>query len=211
MSFLTAAAFSAACLSAVCAAAALPAHGAPLPLTLEGGSPLVGVYFFTHWWEPWKSSDDAIVKDLKRLKSMGFNTIFLDHEWSQMIDGDWKLLDRGHRLAKQEGMQILPWLSIKAGSDLGSPDRRARVKRMYGVDIRMGVAGDGSEDRTKPYDEAVVEAGARYCLDYLERYLQGGALLSVMVDGKPRPVVRISRLSRCSVCGCGGNTARCRS
>ena len=33
---------------------------------------------------------------------MGFNTLLLDHEFSQMLDGNWKWLDREHRLAREE-------------------------------------------------------------------------------------------------------------
>lgn len=168
----------------------LAPSGAVCAIRLPDGQPLAGVYYFTHWWEPWKSSDERILQDLRRLKSLGFNTIFLDHEWSQMIAGDWKLLDRGHRLAREAGMQILPWLSAKVWLDIGTdPGRRERVKQMYGVELTMGVDDAGKPGRTKPYDPAVIEAGTRYCLDYLERYAKDGALLRVVRDGKPRPVI----------------------
>lgn len=159
-------------------------------LRLADGKPLVGVYFFTHWWEPWRSSDEKILQDLKRLKSLGYNTVFLDSEWSQMIDGDWKLLDRGHRLAKQAGMQILPWLSAKVWADIAENERRRNlVKDMYGVTLDMGIGRDGKMNRTKPYDPAVIEAGTRYCKQYIERYLKDGALLHVVWEGRLRPVV----------------------
>lgn len=60
------------------------------PLALPDGKPMIGIYYFTHWWEPWKSDDKAILDDFGRLRSMDFNTILLDQEWSQAIDGDWK-------------------------------------------------------------------------------------------------------------------------
>lgn len=159
-------------------------------IRLADGKPTVGVYYFTHWWEPWRSSDERILEDLARLKQMGYNTIYLDSEWSQMIDGDWKLLDRGHRLAKQAGMQILPWLSAKVWVDIGSHDyRRDLVKTMYGVELEMGTGPDGKPNRTKPYDPAVIEAGVRYCEQYIERYAKDGALMRVMWNGKACPVV----------------------
>jgi len=162
-------------------------------LRLADGSPLVGVYFFPHWWEPWKSSDERILQDFARLKSMGFNTVFVDHEWSQMIDGEWKWLDRCHRLAKQGAMRILPWLSAKVWLDIATSDgRRELVKKMYGVQLEMGVGPDGKPNRTKPYDPAVIETGVRYCSDYIDRYAKDGALLTVLRDGKPRPVVALS-------------------
>ncbi len=159
-------------------------------LFLADGQPSVGVYFFTHWWEPWRSSDQRILDDLARLKQMGFNTIYLDSQWSQMIDGDWKLLDRGHRLAKQAGMQILPWLSSKVWLDIGdSPYRRDLIRRMYGVELTPGIGPDGAMNRTKPYDPALIQAGVQYCVQYIERYLHEGALLRVLWNGKPCPVV----------------------
>jgi len=162
-------------------------------IRLTSGVPLVGAYFFTHWWEPWKSSDEKVVQDMSTLKALGFNTVFLDSEWSQMIDGDWKWLDRGHKLAKQSGVEILPWLSLKNWLDIGDPvERRAKIKEMYGVDITMGVDASGQLNRTKPYDPAVIDAGTKYCEQYLERYLENGALLRVMRDGKPHPVIAIA-------------------
>lgn len=162
------------------------------PLLLSDNAPLTGVYFFTHWWEPWKSSDAEVISDLKLLKSMGYNTIFLDHEWSQAI-GDWSVLDRDHNLAKKAGMQILPWLSLKVWQDIGTPAyRKVFLKQTYGVDLDLGVDKNGKTSRTKPYDPAVVDAGVRYCREYLNRYLKNGAILHVLWNGKLRPVVALS-------------------
>jgi len=169
-------------------------HASPKePIRLSNGEPLVGIYFFTHWWEPWKSSDEAILDDLKRLRSMGFNTIFLDHEWSQMIDGNWRLLDRGHRLAKEAGMQILPWLSLKVWGDMGSPGRRRLIKQQYGVTLRTGTGSDGKDNGIViPYDEATIIAGASYTKQYLDRYAKDGALLHLNWDGKTRPAAALT-------------------
>ena len=98
------------------------------PLRLANDEPLVCIYYFPHWWEPWKSSDEAVLRDLRRLRGAGFNTLLLDHEWSQAIDGNWRWLDRSHRLAAQAGMKILPWLSAKSWGDV-SPGDRARLAR----------------------------------------------------------------------------------
>lgn len=89
----------------LCLAAAAPTR-ADAPLRLPNGEPVVCVYYFTHWWEPWKSDDEAIRQDLRRLRGMGFNTLLLDHEWSQAIDGNWRLLDRANRLAAECSMSI---------------------------------------------------------------------------------------------------------
>ncbi|MHB1456110.1 MAG: hypothetical protein ACYC0V_04250 [Armatimonadota bacterium] len=162
------------------------------PIRVADGKPLVGIYFFPHWWEPWKSSDDAVTKDLTLLNDMGYNTIFVDHQFSQMLDGDWKLLDRGHRLAKQTGISILPWLSpgvwgLGSGSEL-----RDRAENMYGIKFDMGVDIDGKPNEVKPYDPAVIDFGVKYTSQYLDRYLQDGAILRVMWNGKLRPVVALS-------------------
>ena len=35
------------------------------PLRLASGEPWVCIYYFPHWWEPWKSSDEAVLRDLR--------------------------------------------------------------------------------------------------------------------------------------------------
>ncbi len=176
----------------VLATGALWADGRDTTLRTRDGSPLCGFYYFTHWWEPWTSDDARIAKDLRQIKAMGCNVLFLDSEWSQMIAGNWSLLDRGHRLAKEAGLEILPWLSLKEWIDMGLPERMALVKDMYGVDLKMGVDYEGNPNRLLPYDEATIEAGYRYCVDYLERYLTDGAILRVMDGGRLKPVIAIT-------------------
>ncbi len=83
------------------------------PLRLPHDEPMVCIYHHPHWWGSWKSSDEAVLNDLRRLRGMGFNTLLLDHEWSQAIDGDWRWLERSHRPAAQAGLRIMPWLSVK--------------------------------------------------------------------------------------------------
>ncbi len=161
-------------------------------LRTRDGSPLCGFYYFTHWWEPWRSDDARVLADLKEQKAMGCNVIFLDSEWSQMIDRDWFWLDRGHRLAKEAGLEILPWLSLKEWIDLGGENRVQLIKEMYGVDLKTGVDYDGKPNRIIPYDPATIEAGYRYCVDYLERYLKDGVILHVKDGGKLKPVVAIT-------------------
>ena len=108
------------CLCALLAllGAAIPTHADPL--RLGDGRPFACVYYFGHWWDPWKSDDRPIRKDFSRLKDMGISVLCVDHEWSQAIDGNWRLLDRGHRLARESGMGIVPWLSLKSWSDIAA-------------------------------------------------------------------------------------------
>lgn len=161
------------------------------PLALSDGKPMVSIYYFTHWWEPWKSDDNAILDDFNRLRSMGFNTVLLDQEWSQTIDGDWKWLDRDFRLAKQAGLSIVPWLSLKTWSDI-SPGHRAQLaKEWFGVDMKYGVDQNGKPASPLIYDESVILAGAKYALMYLDRYISG-PILRLRWNGKDRPVVCLS-------------------
>jgi len=161
------------------------------PLRLPNGEPLTCIYYFPHWWEPWKSDDNAIRADLQRLRAMGFNTLLLDHEWSQAIDGDWKWLDRSHRLAKEAGMAIVPWLSPKTWSDITPGHRQDLAKQWFGVDVRYGEQQDGSRAAPLIWDNAVHTAGAKYAGMYLKRYADG-ALLKLRWKGKVRRVISLS-------------------
>ncbi len=179
----------------VLATGALWADGRDTTLRTRDGSPLCGFYYFTHWWEPWTSDDARIARDLREIKAMGCNTLFLDSEFTQMLngfDGRWSLLDRGHRLAKEAGLEILPWMSLMEWIDLGTPEQIALIKDMYGVELKMGVDYEGNPNRLLVYDEATIEAGYRYCVDYLERYLKDGAILHIRDGGKLKPVIAIS-------------------
>jgi len=170
---------------------ATPSLWAGKPLRLGDGRPFVCVYYFGHWWEPWRSSDDVVLQDLRTLADMGVSVIGVDHEWSQAIDGNWKWLDREHRLAKQAGVQILPWLSLKTFSDMSSEGRRKLVKQWYGVDLKLSRKQDGSPGSVLIWDEATLRAGAAYAAQYLERY-SDQALLHVRWQGQVRPVVALS-------------------
>jgi Beta-galactosidase len=161
------------------------------PLRLPDGEPLVCIYYFPHWWEPWKSSDEAVLRDFRRLRRMGFNTLLVDHEWSQAIDGNWRWLDRSHRLAAQAGLKILPWLSAKSWSDIYQGDRARLAKQWFGVEIPYGASQDGRPASPLIYDDAVISAGSQYALRYLERYSKA-ALVRVRWKGKARPVVSLS-------------------
>ena len=165
------------------------AHSAPLKLA--DGRPMVCVYYFGHWWQPWTGDDDVIRRDFEMLKGMGVSTLGVDHEWSQAIDGDFKWLDREHRLAKEAGLQILPWLSLKVWSDLSSEGRRALIKEWYGVDLKLGTQQDGSPGSIQIWDDATIQAGAAYAAQYLDRYAYQ-ALLHVDWNGQSRPVVALS-------------------
>jgi hypothetical protein len=151
------------------------------PLRLESGEPLIGIYYFTHWWEPWKSDDDAIRADLRRLREMGFNTIFLDQQPSQMYDGEWAILDRDHRLAREAGFMILPWLEAKCGKDASVGNR--------GADLRHAERQDGTKSQTMVWDEAFADYMVGWTSEYLERYSDTGAILRVVKNGRPRRVI----------------------
>jgi len=175
------------------AAAPIAAADVLPPLRTADGEPVCAVYFFPHWWEPWKSSDEEILRDLALLRSWGINTLLIDHEWSQAIDGNFALLDRSHRLAKQAGMQIAPWLSLKTWSDMASSDDRRRlVREMYGVELSCSETQEGQQAGLLPYDEATIAAGVAYTEQYLERYLQDGALARFLRDGKACPAVALT-------------------
>ncbi len=161
------------------------------PLRLADGRPFVCVYYFGHWWDPWKSDDEVIRQDFARLKTMGVSVLGVDHEWSQAIDGDWKWLDREHRLAKEAGLQILPWLSLKVWSDLSDPHRIELMKEWYGVDLKRGELQDGSPGPVQIWDDATIGGGALYAAEYIDRYGEQ-ALLHVDWQGQSRPVVALS-------------------
>lgn len=160
-------------------------------LRLPNGEPLTCIYYFPHWWEPWKSDDHAIRADLKRLRGMGFNTLLLDHEWSQAIDGDWKWLDRSHRLAREAGMAIVPWLTIKTWSDILPGHRHGLAKQWFGVSVRFGQQQDSSPAPPIIWDRAVHVAGVKYARMYMDR-LADQALLRLRWNGEDRPVISLS-------------------
>ncbi|HJN18727.1 MAG TPA: beta-galactosidase [Armatimonadota bacterium] len=161
------------------------------PLRLPDDRPFVGVYYFGHWWAPWTTDDDRIRKDCEGLRKMGVSVLCTDHEWSQAIDGDWKWLDREHRIAKETGVQILPWLSLKCWGDVANEDRMALMKEWYGVDLARTEVQDGSPGGLLLWDEETIKAGAAYASEYIDRY-RDQALLHVMWDGEARPVVALS-------------------
>jgi hypothetical protein len=175
------------------ASASATAAEAQPPLRLPDGEPLMAVYFFGHWWEPWKSDDEAIRRDLKRLREMGFNTLLVDHEFSQMLDGNWKWLDREHRLAKECGFTLVPWLEAHCGRDIAVGDRRQVASKRFGVpEVPLTVTQDGQPGAALITAEAFKQYLSAYAAAYLERYRDDGALLRVMKDGKPRPVISLS-------------------
>lgn len=177
-------------------AGALLTAGPSLPVTdalrLPSGEPLVCIYYFPNWWEPWKSDDAVVRADFRRLRSLGFNTVLLDHEWSQAIDGNWALLDRAHELARAEGIKIVPWLSAKTWSDMGIGGRPQVAREWFGVDLVFGQLQDGTPSVVQPWDDATIRAGAAYAAMYLERYTPYGTILEVLDDVGPRQVVSLS-------------------
>lgn len=177
-----------------CVVGAPPCGAAPSarePLRVPGGEPLVCVYYFGHWWDPWKTDEEAVRRDFTWLRHAGVTAICVDHEWTQAIDGNWRWLDREHRLAKEAGLGIVPWLSLKTWSDVNSDARLKLAKQWYGVDIRLGENQDGSRGAPLIYDDSVITFGARYTCDYLKRY-RDQALLTVQWNGTNRPLICLS-------------------
>jgi len=153
-------------------------------LRLADGRPVVGVYYFGHWWDPWKSSDDAIRKDLERLREMGVTVLFIDHEWTQAIDGDRRWLDREHRLAREAGLVIVPWLSLKTFSDVSPGPREKLAKKWFGVDLDYGVDPQGRKSAPLPYHPQTVAFAVKWTKAYIERYRANGALARVRLNGR---------------------------
>ena len=160
------------------------------PLTLTNGEPLTCIYFFPHWWEPWKSDDQAVLRDLQRLRDMGINTLLVDHEWSQAIDGNWRWLDRTFDLAAKAGLQVVPWLSLKTWGDVHAGDRERLAQQQFGVKLRYGMTQDGAPTAPLIYDDSVIQLGAKYAEAYLDRYLKS-PLLRLRWNGKERPVISL--------------------
>lgn len=156
------------------------------PIRLPDGQPLKSIYFFGHWWDPWKSDDAALAKDLKRLKELGFNTICVDHEVSQAINRDWHWLDREYKLAGQEKIQILPWLQLQ------SVDRENLMK-FANLSLKQAVNQDGQPvpDCCDFRDSEFRRALAHYITVYLDRYGNDPALLRVKDGKRERPVVAL--------------------
>jgi hypothetical protein len=160
------------------------------PLRLASGEPLVAAYFFSRWWEPWRSSDELVLSDLRRLRAMGVNTICLDHEPIQAFDGDWAFPERDHRLAAQAGIAIIPWLELKCGADMSV--HHQEIAEHYGIIVPRGEDAKGAPTNVRLYRAEYREALAAYVLDYLGRFLERGAILRVMEGGRARPVISLT-------------------
>lgn len=156
------------------------------PIRLADDQLLKSVYFFGHWWDPWKSDDAAVVKDFQRLKALGFNTICVDHEVSQAINLDWQWLDREYKLAGQEKIYVLPWLQLQ------SVDRESLMKFSH-LDLKQAVNQDKQlvADCCDFRDGEFKKALAHYINVYLDRYENDPALLRIKDGKKLRPVVAL--------------------
>ena len=160
------------------------------PVRLPNGEPLVCVYFFPHWWDPWKSSDEVVRQDFRRLRALGVNTLLLDHEWAQALDGQWALLDRSHRLAEEAGLFIVPWLAAQGWLDLDIADRAGQFEQWYGERVVFGANEVGQTNVPVIYHESLVRGAAKYVVDYLQRY-RSRAILRVLWKGQIRPIVSL--------------------
>ena len=160
------------------------------PLRLADGRLFVGAYAFTHWWEPWRSSDDAIRADFKRMGELGITVLFLDSQPIQAIDRDWDWLDRGHRIARETGLQILPWLESKGGVSIGQHAKR--VEEFVSLPVELGLTQDGEPANCIIYHEGFRRVMVSYVRKYMHRYAKKGALLQVLWDGEARPVLSLN-------------------
>lgn len=154
------------------------------PVKLANGELLKAIYFFPHWWDPWKSDDAALTADLVKMKDLGLNTVCVDHEVSQAIDREWYWLDREYKLVGREGMFILPWLQLH------SLDRTSLMKFSH-LELKQAVNQEKQpqEDCVVYRDGAFKKALTHYISVYLDRYRDDPALLRIKDRGKLRPVV----------------------
>jgi|GEM_PF-1271995 len=154
------------------------------PLKTPDGQLVKSIYFFGHWWEPWKSDDAALIKDLKRIKELGFNTICVDHEVSQAIDRDWYWLDREYRASAQEKIYILPWLQLHC------MDRQS-LMQFARREIKPAVNQDKEveEGAAVFLDVEFQKALAHYITVYLDRYVNDPAMLKIKLGKRNVPVV----------------------
>ncbi|MHB1001807.1 MAG: beta-galactosidase [Armatimonadota bacterium] len=154
------------------------------PIKTVDGQSLKSIYFFPHWWEPWKSDDAAVTADLKKMSGLGINTVCLDHEVSQALDNEWAWLDREYKLAGQEKMYVLPWLQLH-GVD------RQNLMKFSHLPLKTAVNQDKQveEDCVSFRDSEFKHALARYISAYLDRYKNDPALLRINFNGQVRPVV----------------------
>ncbi|HUV04400.1 MAG TPA: beta-galactosidase [Armatimonadota bacterium] len=154
------------------------------PLRLSDDQTLKAIYYFPHWWDPWKTDDAAVTADLRKMREIGFNTLCLDHEVSQAVDRAWYWLDREYKLAGQEKMFILPWLQLQAVD-------RAGLMKFSHFQLKPAVNQDKQpeEDCVVYRDGEFRRALTHYITVYLDRYADHPALLRINDRGKLRPVV----------------------
>lgn len=154
------------------------------PIKLADGQMLKAIYYFPHWWDPWKSDDAAISSDLRKMKELGFNTVCLDHEASQANDREFYWLDREFKLAAQEKMSVLPWLQLQA------VDRNALMEFSH-LTLKQAVNQDKQvePDCITYGDTEFKKALAHYVSVYLDRYIKNEALLNIQDGKRIRPVV----------------------
>ena len=155
---------------------------------LPGNRPLIGVYFYGHRASPWKNNDTIFKKDLKQVRQLGANTLFTVHSPEQAYSDNWKAYDREHQAAKQTGLRILPGLDLRTGLNLSKPV----VTEALGIDVPSGQTQDGEKQNSLIYTQEFREALFKYASEYLSRYLNDGALLRIMHEGKTKPVIALS-------------------
>ena len=157
------------------------------PMRLPDGETMKMIYFFPHWWDPWKSDDAALTADLQKMRDIGFNTVCLDHEVSQALDREWYWLDREYKLAGQEKMSVLPWLQLQCVD-------RVNLMNFSHLQLKAAMNQDKvvEEDCADFRDSEFRAALARYIIAYLDRYAGDPALLKIKDGDKLRPVVGLT-------------------
>ena len=156
------------------------------PIKLADDQTLRAIYYFPHWWDPWKSDDAVVTADLRKMKEIGFNTVCVDHEVSQAIDRDWYWLDREYKLAAAEKLAVLPWLQLQC------VDRKALMKFSH-LELKAAVNQDKQpeDDFANFRDGEFKRALTHYISVYLDRYGNDPALMRIRDGKKLRPVIGI--------------------
>jgi len=158
------------------------------PLRVQSGEALIGIYFNGYKASPWKSDDAKVGEDLARIRAMGANALFAVHGPVEAISDDWEAFDREHALAKAAGLSILPGLEIQAGTELSNE----KVAQKYSIAVPKAENRNQEKQNSLVTSDEFRDALTRYATDYLDRYLEKGAILRLLDGGKPKPVIALS-------------------
>lgn len=167
---------------------AMGLEGFQEPLRLPSGEALVGVYFNAYKASPWKAEDAKASEDLARIREMGANVLFSLHGPVEAVSDDWKTYDREHALAKEAGLTILPGLEFQTGMGLSND----LVAQKFGIAVPKGETQTGEKQNSLVTSDEFRDALTRYATEYLDRYLETGAILRLHEGGKQKPVIALT-------------------